>query len=145
MPQQAIDYAARAMAIAKKNPGVGYPDIAYDVLANSLLDVGKLREAKQLSADAFRMANSPVTRGEAFFLASRIAETEGQNSRAISLLESGIKLISAYGENRVALGWESKLSKLYMKQGNLLKAEELAQKSVSSIEERRPTTVIPNI
>jgi tetratricopeptide (TPR) repeat protein len=142
MPQQAIDYAERAVAIAKTNSELGYPDIAYDVLANSLLSVGKIAEAKQLSTDAFRMARHPVTKGEAFFLAYRIAEAERKNSQAISLLESGIRLIRAYGETRVLLGWESDLSKLYMMQGNLFQAEDLARRSVSSIE-GRPATVIP--
>jgi hypothetical protein len=63
--------------------------------------------------------------------------------QTISLLESGIRLIRAYGETRVLLGWESDLSKLYMTQGNLLQAEDLARRSVSSIEGSRPTTVIP--
>jgi hypothetical protein len=92
-PQQAIDYAERAVATANTNSELGYPDIAYDVLANSLLSVGKIAEAKQLSTGAFRMARHPVTKGEAFFLAYRIAEAECKNSQAISLLESGIRLI----------------------------------------------------
>jgi hypothetical protein len=89
------------------------------------------------------MARHPVTKGEAFFLAYRIAEAERKNPEAISLLESGIRLIRAYGETRVLLGWESDLSKLYMTQGNLFQAEDLARRSVSSIEGGRPITVIP--
>jgi tetratricopeptide (TPR) repeat protein len=75
MPQQRISYATRAIDRSNDNPAAGYPALAYFVLGNSLLRIGKVAEAKQLSTKCLGTARSPATRGNALFLAFQIAET----------------------------------------------------------------------
>jgi hypothetical protein len=58
MPQQGISYATQAIDLSNDNPAAGYPALAYFVVGNSLLRIGKVAEAKQLSTKCLGTARS---------------------------------------------------------------------------------------
>lgn len=140
----AIDYAKRAISLAAAHPDAGRPMVAQEALVRALADMGKVAEAKQ-QVEAL-LANPKLDYAERvdyLAAAADVATADGDNRQGIAEFEQAIRIASAVGGDREAADLESRVSDLYLKTGNLLKAEECARNALATLERSGATPLLP--
>lgn len=141
---QTMEYARQAIAIASSDPHLPRPKIAYSVLIRALAKSGRINEAEQL-VDTLLSA-STLTSVERFDYLSSAADAEVSADKvpaAIIYLKQAIAAADHFGAARELADLKSKLSGVYLGQGNLSDAEALARSACSSLKRLDAVPLLP--
>jgi tetratricopeptide (TPR) repeat protein len=140
----AIDYATKAIALARVHPDTGPPTIANAVLVTGLAGTGQVAQAEQLVR---RLLANPkldyVERVDYLSAAGDVALAEKEYLHAIGYLEKAATIAQARGGFREAADLQSRVSNIYLEVGDVSKAEELARTAVASLERLGVTLLLP--
>ena len=146
LPDVASGYAKKAIDLATKNPDAGPPVIANVVLVSSLVDAGKISEARQMVDHLLDQSKSEHDEGRFNYLeaARTVALAEKHAQEAIGYSSEAIRIAQSLGESRGAADMQSTLSQLYLSIGNLPKAEEMAGNAITTLENAHAVAVLPS-
>jgi tetratricopeptide (TPR) repeat protein len=140
----AIDYANKAIALANAYPDTGPSLIANSALIRALADIGNVPRAKPLSQKLLANPNLDVSeRVDYLSTAGDVALAEKNYQEAISYFEQAMSVARGCGAFREAAGLESTLSDIYLSLGNASKAEELARRSITTLERPGVIPLLP--
>ena len=146
LPDVASGYAKKAIDLATKNPDAGPPVIANVVLVGSLVDSGKILEARQMVDHLLDQSKSDHDAERFNYLeaARTVALAEKRVEDAIGYASEAIRIAESLGESRGAADMQSTLSQLYLSIGNLPKAEELASNAITTLENANAVALLPS-
>ena len=146
LPDVASSYAKKAIDLAAQNPDAGPPRIANVVLITSMVDAGKVPEARQLVDHLLDQSRSDhqAERFDYLDAARAVALAEKHVDEAIGYSSEAIRIAESLGESRGAADMQSTLSQLYLSIGNLPKAEELAVNAITTLENAHAVAVLPS-
>jgi len=146
LPNVAINYAQKAIALAAANPDAGSPVLANAVLVVALAESGKTAEAEQSVGKL--LANPNLELPERFnysLAAGQIALGFKQYPKGIRYFEQAISEGSSVGAYRETANAQSALSQIYLSTGDLSKAEQLAREAVSTLERASALPILPTM
>ena len=146
LPDVASGYAKKAINLAAKSPDAGPPVIANVVIVGSLVDAGKISEARQM-VDHFLDQSKSDHDAERFnYLeaARTVALAERRVGDAIGYASEAIRIAQSLGESRGAADMQSTLSQLYLSTGDRTKAEELASDAITTLENAHAVALLPS-
>lgn len=144
--EQAIVYADRAIKLAAASPDTGYPAVAQQTRLLALLGLGRTSAAEAALRELLQrddMRNSPYQIGRLLSTGSKIAQSRGDTSGAVSYLEQATQRARSVGNDRELAEYQSDLAELHMLSGNLSKAEELARQAADSSQAAGEVALIP--
>jgi CHAT domain-containing protein len=146
LPDVASGYAKKAIDLAAKNPDAGPPVIANVVIVGSLVDSGKILEAKQMVDHLLDQSKSDYDAERFNYLeaARTVALAEKRVDDAIGYAREAIRIAESLGESRGAADMQSTLSQLYLSTGNRPKAEELASNAITTLENANAVALLPS-
>ena len=146
LPDVASGYAKKAIDLAAKNPDAGPPVIANVVAVGSLVDSGKISEARQMVDHLLDQSKSDHDAERFNYLeaARTVALAEKRVDDAIGYASEAIRIAESLGESRGAADMQSTLSQLYLSIGNLPKAEELASNAITTLENANAVALLPS-
>lgn len=137
----------QALAIAAKNPMVGYSFPTQEAKIQALSGLGRLNEAMTLAMEVaeearrrdkrVKEAQVYVTMGKILLKQDRFADAEGQFRAAAKLSEEG-------GFTRLLAGTYSELSDLIRRNGDMAAAEELASKAADLTQSSGDLYLLPD-
>lgn len=139
----AIDYAKKAIALARAHPDAGSPMIANAALVRALANAGQVPHAKQLLQTLLSNPNLDYAERENYLSsAGDVAVAEKNYRGAIRYFETAGSIARAYGD-RDAADLQSRVSELCLQTGNVSKAEELARSAIQTLEASRASSLLP--
>jgi CHAT domain-containing protein/tetratricopeptide (TPR) repeat protein len=146
LPDVAGSYAKKAIDLAAKSPDAGSPVIANVVSVTSLVDAGKIPEARQLVDQLLEQSRSDHLAERFNYLdaARTVALAEKHVHEAIAYSDEAIRIAESVGEPRAAADMQSTLSQLYLSTGNLPKAEQFATNAITTLENARAVALLPS-
>ena len=134
-PAQALLALDRAIAIAKRTPGAGFPKIAVSGHASALTQLGRFTEAHQVIELGLNYARARHYLGyqvDMLAVAGQLARAEGNTQLAINLYFQAAGLAREIHFNRGLAEVDAQLASLYQIAGDLRKAEESARECIQS-------------
>ncbi|HZT36092.1 MAG TPA: hypothetical protein VFA15_09235, partial [Nitrososphaera sp.] len=140
----AIDYAKKAIALARANPDAGPPMIANAALARALAGTGEVSQAKQLVQTLLSNPNLDYAERDNYLSAAgEVSVAEKNYRRAIRYFENAGSIARAYDDFREAADLQSRASDLYLQIGNVSKAEELARSAIQTLQASKASPLLP--
>jgi CHAT domain-containing protein len=134
-PTQALLALDRAITIAKRTPGAGFPKIAVSGRASALTQLGRFTEAQQVIELGLNYARPRHYLGyevDMLAAAGQLARMEGNTQLAINLYLQAAGLAREIHFNRGLAEVDAQLASLYQIAGDLPKAEERARECIQS-------------
>lgn len=146
-PTQALLALDRAIAIAKRTPGAGFPKIAVSGRASALTQLGRFTEAHQVIELGLNYARPRHYLGYQVDMladAGQLARMEGNTPLAINLYLQAAGLAREIHFNRGLAEVDAQLASLYQIAGNLRRAEEYARECIQSHRELGEVYELPH-
>jgi hypothetical protein len=136
---QALPFAEQSIKLAKDDPNIGYPHVAYQAKLIALIGTGKLEAAQQLADEMLAFARE--RRGNALQAAiltqsARLARLRKNDDHAIALLNESIRIANAGGYLNTLAEAQSALTEIYVDRKDLAKAEMFAAQAARSAQSR---------
>lgn len=134
-PTQALIAVNRAIAIARRTPGAGFPKIAVSGRASALTQLGRFSEAHQvieLGLNYARQRGSLGYQVDMLAAAGQLARSEGNTQSAVTLYLQAAAIAREIHFSRGLAEVDAQLASLYQLAGNLPEAEKFAGECVQS-------------
>lgn len=129
MYDQAVEYFAKALALAKLHPETGYPFLTYAAQIEAFVGLKRLDEAQVLVDALIKESNLKHRTGpQADILptAAKIAISRGNVQLGIQDLQQSIQICKAEGYAQIEATDHAMLSTIYEQNGDLIRAERSA-------------------
>ena len=131
----AFGYVQKAIALAQAHPEVGEPFIANEALVELLAKTGKIEEAQQRIDELLSQPNlTPIRRMNYTFVAGFVALAAKDPHTATAFFERALAMANGPGLTRQSANVQQLLAGIYLQQGNLSQAENVAHNAVIGIE-----------
>ena len=145
-PGQALLALNRAITIAKRTPGAGFPKIAVSGRATALAQLGRFKEAHEVVELGLNYARQHQYIGyqvDILAASGQLARAEGNVPYAIAQYEEAAALARVIHFNRGLAEVNARLASLYQIAGNLQKAEECARACIDAHREMGEVYELP--
>ncbi len=145
-PGQALLALNRAINIAERTPGAGFPKIAVSGRASALIQLGRFEEAQEVIELGLNYARQHQYIGyqvDILAASGQLARAEGNISYAIAQYEEAAALARVIHFNRGLAEVNARLASLYQVAGNLQKAEECARACIEAHREMGEVYELP--
>jgi CHAT domain-containing protein len=140
----AIDYAKKAIALARAHPDAGPPMIANMVLVRALAATGQVSRAKQLVQTLLSNPNLYYAEQYNYLAAAGDAALAEKDYRgAIRYFENAGSIARAYGYFRETADLQNRISGVYLQIGNISKAEELVRSAIQILQASKASPLLP--
>jgi CHAT domain-containing protein len=144
LPQTAIDYAKKAVAIAAANPDAGSPAVANSTLAVALAESGDTKEALELVGKLLATPNLKLPERFDYPLAAgRIALLDKRYADGVRYFEQAVAEGESAGATRETADAQSELSEIFLSKGNVSTAEALARNALNTLERAGVLSSLP--
>jgi tetratricopeptide (TPR) repeat protein len=143
---QALPYAEQSISLAKSNPDIGYPHVAYQAKLTALIGTGNLGAAQQLADEMLAFARErggKALESNIIGQIALVARLRGDQERAISLLNESIRIAAAGGYLNTLAEAQSILTDIYLDRKDLPNAEAYASKAAESAQARGDFVALP--
>ncbi len=144
---QALWPLNRAIAIARRTPGAGFPKMAVSGRASALTQLGRFSEAHQVVELGLNYARQRGYLGyqvDMLAVGGQLARAEGNNQTALSLYLQATALARQIHFNRGLAEVDAQLASLYQRAGNLPEAEKFARECTQSHRELGEVYELPH-
>ena len=140
----AFGYIQKAIALAQAHPEVGEPFIANEALVELLAKTGKIKEAQQRVDELLSQPNlTPMRRLDYTFAAGFVALAAKDTHSATEFFERALAMANGPGLTRGSATVQQLLAGIYMQQGNLSRAENVAHDAVTRLEQGGVLPALP--
>ena len=140
----ASDFIQKAIALAQSHPEVGEPFIANEAHVELLAKTGKIKEAQQRVDELLSEPNLTTSkRIDYTFAAGFVALASKDTHVAAEYFERALKIAKGIGVTRQVANVQQILAGLYMQQGNLSEAENVAHDAVIRMEQGGVLPALP--
>ena len=140
----AFNYIQKAIALAQVHPEVGEPLIANEALVELLAKTGRVKEAKQRVDELLSQPNlTTAWRMNYTFSAGFVALASKDAHAATELFEQALTMAKGIGLTRASATVQELLAGIYLQQGNLSRAENVAHDAVTRLEQGGALPALP--
>ena len=143
---EALQYADRAIALARTTADAGYPIIAEKARLIAIVNKGQIEAAKTELHSVLGHAEAHKSYGQMADLnetAARIARLQDNLPEAIRDLTEALRDATIVDTRKVIPELQSELSDVYRLSGNLSKAEEVADQAATSVQKFGYVPMLP--